>query len=87
MDDDQISTDCSGTIQNADRNLNDTSGKLNVTSIVTQVEYSDTVKTTRKIITFQDGTQTVHTTIEEIEYDDDDGVADLGVNSNEDYFD
>ena len=87
VDDDQISTDCSGTIQNADRNLNDTSSKLNVTSIVTQVEYSDTVKTTRKIITFQDGTQTVHTTIEEIEYDDDDGVADLGMNSNEDYFD
>ena len=74
--DDQISTDSSRT------NINvDDPSDLNVTSIVIQVEYSDTGKTTRKIITYQDGTQTIHTTIEEMyEDDDDDETAELEPN-------
>lgn len=80
--DDEISTDCSGTIP-LDKNLND-DNDLFVTSVVIQVEYSDTEKTTRKIITYQDGTQTIHTTIEEM-YEEDDEIADFEVNDNVEY--
>ena len=78
-DDPQSTADSSGTIHT--QNVNDVASDDcddNVTSIVIQVEYnSETEKTTRKIITYQDGTQTIHTTIEEMYDDDDDDDCDV----------